>query len=258
MNPEMPPVFSSDPAAAPTAVPTGPNTTGIPGAAPTVPSRPLKVQSSESGLIKNIVIILLSLLLVGALLLAFYFFTEYRAARTDVDAQIDTAVETAKKRLSDELEAEFEQREKVPYSVFYGPADYGELSFEYPKTWSVYIASDAGSSSSAEFKAYLHPREVQPLGNTTVHALEVTIRTEDYSQTTRRFDSNLKKGVLTSSVITVNGDQNADRYDGTLPSNFVGSAVTFKIRDKVVTLQTDAELYRDDFNNIISSIKFNL
>ncbi len=84
MNPTMPPVYSSDPATAPNAVPLGPNTSGIPGATPPIPTRPIKVKSSESSLVKTIVIILLTLLLIGALLLAFYFFLEYRSATSDI------------------------------------------------------------------------------------------------------------------------------------------------------------------------------
>jgi hypothetical protein len=35
------------------------------------------------------------------------------------------------------------EREKYPYKTFSGPEDYGKLTFEYPKTWSVYIAAAA-------------------------------------------------------------------------------------------------------------------
>ncbi len=91
-----------------------------------------------------------------------------------------------------------------------------------------------------------------------MHALEVSIKTEDASTTAKRYENNIKKGVLSASAITVNS-QDATRYDGTLPSSgFTGTAVTFKIRDKIVTLQTDAAIYRDDFEKILSTVTFSL
>ncbi|MBR3319466.1 hypothetical protein IKG06_03095 [Candidatus Saccharibacteria bacterium] len=213
-------------------------------------------KSVKNSLIKTIAIILLSLLLIGALLLSVYFYNEYQSAQSDVDSKIANAIVDAKKEVTDALEEEFAEREKIPYSNFTGPEDYGRVGFKYPKTWSVYIAKDA--SKGGDFEAYLHPSEVPAVSNNTIFALRVIIRSESFETAANRYQSlvNSKEKKLESSVINVS-TTTANRYDGTLPNNLIGSIVIFKLRDKVVTLETDAEIYRDDFNKILESITFN-
>ena len=239
---QMPPVAG-------TAVVSGANVVAPP---PVAPSRS---KSGDSSLLKLVIIILFSLLLIGALLLAYYFFSEYQLMKTDVEAKIDAAVVDANKELSDSLELEFEKREKEPRELFSGPTDYGSLSFRYPKTWSVYIARDA--ANGGDFEAYLHPREVAPISDKTPNALRVTIKSEQYENALRHYTSSVERGDLTATIIQVNG-QDATRYDGKINNNFVGSVVVIKIRDKTATLQTDAEIYREDFDDIIKSTTFNL
>lgn len=215
---------------------------------------PSKPKADAGSVLKVAAIVILTLLLIGVGLLAVYFYSEYKLAKTEVDTKIDAAVLDAVKAREDELEAEFAEREKTPTKTFTGPADYGSLSLKYPKTWSVHVAKDASSSNS--FEAYLHPGEVGPINNDSPFALRVTIETGSIESATDRYNGSVSRGDLRSSAITVNGGEPATRYDGELPNEFQGSVVIFRIRDKVVTLQSDAELYRADFDNIINSITF--
>ena len=223
----------------------------------TPPSR--GYSSGSSDLLKTVSIIILGLLLVGSCVLSYYFFTEYTIIKTDVDGQIDTAVVKAEKTLTDQLEEEFSEREKYPYKTFTGPADYGSLNFEYPKTWSVFINRDA--SSGGNFEAYLHPDAVPPLSNETINALRVTISSENYDSVANRYLSAVNNGELSSSILTINDRPesgfspiSATRYDGKINNTFVGSILIFKVRDKTIILQSDAEAYRADFDKIINTI----
>lgn len=211
-------------------------------------------KSSNSGLIKTIIIIFLSLLLVAAAGLAIYFYNEYKVSSTDVNSQVAAAVTTREKEITDRLEAEFAEREKIPYNTFAGPADYGSLNFKHPKTWSVYISKDA--SKGGDFEAYLHPGQVHPISTTEPIALHVQIKSESFEAATNRYKGLVQNGKATSSVISVGGTD-ATRYDGTLTNNLVGSVVIFKIRDKTVTIETTAEIYREDFSKILDTITFN-
>ena len=211
-------------------------------------------RQGNSSLIKTVIIILLSLLLIGGLLLAYYFYNEYQLASADVDSKVNAAVVSREKEITDKLEAEFAEREKLDYKTFTGPDDYGTFSFKYPKTWSVYVARDA--NKGGDFEAYLHPAEVPPITNETVLALRVVIRSESFETAADRYKGLVSAGKLATSIISVNG-ADANRYDGTLPNNLVGSIAIVKIRDKVVTLETDAEIYRADFDKILTTITFN-
>lgn len=210
-----------------------------------------------AGLIKTIVIIILSLVALTFIGLFIWMFIQYDEARSDVDGQISLAVAAAKDEQAAKDEEEFLEREKYPYKTFSGPADYGQLSFEYPRTWSVYIASDA--ANGGDFKAYLNPVQVDPVADSTVNALRVTIRDKSFDTVVAEYQKAMdkKNSNLTVESVTVNGIT-ANRYTGTIPgTDLSGYIVIFKIRDKTAILQTDSVLFQADFDKLLETIKFN-
>jgi hypothetical protein len=178
----------------------------------------------------------------------------YFDQKNNVDATVSTAVATAKKDQADADEAKFNEREKEPNRQFVGPDDYGQVTFDYPKTWSVYVEKDASTTNI--YQAYLNPVAVPPVTTSQQYALRVTIETKDYDQVLTGYQSLVKKGDLVSSAVKIDGD-NGTRLDGTFTKDIRGSAVIFKIRDKTVTIRTDADTFRADFDALIASIVFN-
>lgn len=178
----------------------------------------------------------------------------YFDQKDNVDAKVATAVAEAKKEQADELEAKFLEREKEPNRQFIGPDDYGRLTFDYPKTWSVYVEKD--TSDSDAFVAYLNPVSVPPISRTTQLGLRVTIETKDYDTVVEGYQRLVKSGDLKSSSIKAD-DQNGTKLEGAFSKDIRGTAVLFKIRDKTVTIRTDADTFKGDFDAIVSSITFN-
>ena len=74
---------------------------------------------------------------IGLGVLTIFYFNRYTEASTNLSGQIEAAVAEAVNEKAIALENDFIEREKEPFKTFAGPADYGELSFKYPKTWSV-------------------------------------------------------------------------------------------------------------------------
>lgn len=205
-----------------------------------------------SGSMIAIIGLIVLVLLAGSA--AIWAFLNYNEQKTDVDGKIDLAVAEAKKEQGDADEAKFAEREKEPNRQFVGPDDYGRLTFDYPKTWSVYVDKD-GSDDNA-FNAYLNPVSVPPVSNKQQYALRVTIEPKDYDQVVSSYENLVKKGDLRSSATTANGN-NGTRLDGNFTKDIRGSAVIYKIRDKTVTIRTDANTFKPDFENIIKTINFN-
>lgn len=202
-----------------------------------------------------IAIIGLVILVLGAGSAAIWAYVNYNEQKTNVDGKVDLAVAEAKKAQGDVDEAKFAEREKEPNREFVGPDDYGRLSFMYPKTWSAYIANDV-TKGSGTYEAYLNPITVPPVSPTQQYALRVLIEEKDYGQVVGSYDALVKKGDLKSSATSANG-QNGTRIDGSFTKNIRGSAVIYKVRDKTITLRTDADTFKPDFENIIKTIKFN-
>lgn len=212
-------------------------------------SRHIYEQGKVSGSL--LAIIGLSVLVVGAGSLAIWAYLNYNEQKTNVDSKIDLAVAEGKKEQADEDETKFAEREKEPNRQFTGPDDYGRLTFDYPKTWSVYVAQESGS-----YEAYLNPVTVPPVSKEQQFALRVTIEQEDYDEVIASYEKAVEEGELRSSATSSQG-HNGTRLDGNFSEDIRGSAVIFRVRDKTITLRTDADTFRPDFDKLIKTVDFN-
>ncbi|MDO4741888.1 MAG: hypothetical protein Q4A79_00720 [Candidatus Saccharibacteria bacterium] len=211
----------------------------------------------DKSLIFTIATVLLGLVSVTFIGLFIWMTIQYNGAREDISGQISIAVAKAVDEKTMELEDEFAEREKEPYRDFAGPADYGQLSFRYPKTWSVYIAANA--RNGGDFKAYFNPIEVDTVSDTTINALRVTIRDKDFESVVAEYQRAMdrKDSGLSVTSVTVGGTI-ANRYTGKIPgTDLNGVIVIFKIRDKTAILQTDAMVFLNDFDLLLSTVTFN-
>ncbi len=246
-SPQPQPPFGSPSGAAP-ASPVAP----APFPTPTVSVSPPKAYGrvSKAWLVIAIVFIVLSLALAAAFVWAYLNYTDNR---DNVDSKVSAAVNEAEKKQKDYYEAEFIKREKEPNRVFAGPEDYGSLAFTYPKIWSMYVAKDAAKGGT--YEAYFSPVEV--VSTAQQFALRVFIEDKDYDKALDGYKSAVSKGTLKSTAVKING-VDGTRFDGMFTKDINGAAVVFKIRDKTVTIQTDAQTFVDpDFNALINTITFN-
>ena len=212
-------------------------------------------KSNENGSVVSIILIVVGvILLIGVSVFAGWSYMNYTDQKTDVDTKIEAAVAAAVKKQADADEEKRLASEKQPNREFVGPDDYGRVTFSYPKTWSVYISKDAASGGN--FEAYLNPISVPAVASDEIFALRVVIKQEDYDKAVSSYGSLVKSGKLNSTLVTVNGTTGT-RFDGSFNTNLRGALVLFKIRDKTVTIRTDANTFLSDFESIVSSIKFN-
>jgi hypothetical protein len=196
----------------------------------------------------------LIVLSVGLAVFGAWAFMNYSDQKDNVDTKIATAVAKAEKDQADADDLKFIQRDKEPMRQFTGPDDYGRVTFDYPKTWSVYIDKDA--LSGGDYEAYLNPIVVPPISSIQQFAIRVLIEEKDYDKVIATYDSLIKKGDLRSSSVTADGT-NGIRLDGSFSKDIRGSAVIFKIRDKTLTIRTDANTFTADFDALIATIMFN-
>lgn len=201
-----------------------------------------------------IAIIGLSILVIGAGSFGIWAYVNYNQQKTNVDGKVDLAVAEAKKAQSDADEQKFAEREKEPNRQFVGPDDYGRLTFMYPKTWSVYVGRD--TSKGGDYEAYLNPISVPPVSTKQQYSLRVLIEQNDYDKVVSSYEKDVEKGDLKSSAVSANG-HNGTRLDGNFSNDIRGSAVIYKIRDKTLTLRTDADTFKPDFEKLIKTVDFN-
>ena len=206
-------------------------------------------------LMKTVGLIVVSLLAVLFIGLFIWMWLKWNDASTNVKGKVDVAVAEAKNELQTKLESEFEEKEKYPYKVFTGPTDLGELSFEYPKTWSLYVQSSA--NRGGDYAAYLNPGQVNVVQEDTVMALRVSIKGTLFDQAISEYAEKVRSGDMALSTTVVNGN-NVNVYTGKLDNEYQGIICVFKLRDKTVVLQTDStSVFSDDFYRILKTVKFN-
>jgi len=227
-----------------------------PGYAPGQPSQPVNNyitpgKPSKKWLILTIVFIITTLAALGA---GVWAYMNYLDQKENTDAKISTAVATGVKDQADKDAAAFLEKEKQPNRQFAGPDDYGRLAFNYPKTWSVFVNKD--TSSGTTYEAYFNPATVPPIKSDTQYALRVTIVQESVEKVLADYDRLVKDGELKASAVKADGTDGT-RLEGNFTKNIRGLAVVFKIRDKTVTIRSDAETFRGDFDALVSTITFN-
>lgn len=196
---------------------------------------------------------LLAVLVIAFGSIMIWAYVNYQDQKNNVDAKVAVAVTAAKKEQSAENEKDFLEREKAPYDQYTGSADLGNVTFNYPKTWSVYQAKlDSGG-----MEVYLHPGVVPIVSSGQQFATEVKVIDQSSDQALKRYDALVKKGDLKATQVVVNGFPGT-RLDGKFSENITGALVIFKLRDKTLTLGTDADTFKTDFDNVIlKSLDFN-
>lgn len=198
-------------------------------------------------------IILLSVAVVGLGALSVWSYVNYNEQKTNVDGKIALAVAEAKKEQAEKDEAKFLEREKEPNRQFAGPEDYGRLTFDYPKTWSVYVAREVNNGGS--YLAYLNPITVPPVSERQQYAIRVMIEEKDYDAALKSYQPRVNTGKLKTSAVSANG-HDGTRLEGAFTEDIRGTAVLYKVRDKTITIRTDADTFKADFEKLISTINF--
>lgn len=186
--------------------------------------------------------------------LSAWLYAGYTEQKTNVQSKIDAAVSLAKMEQNKADDEKYAEREKQPLREFVGPEDYGRVTFNYPKTWSLYIATVV--TNGGTYQAYLNPISVPMVNPNTQYALRVSIEQRDYDKVLATYESLVKRGSLKSSSVAANGEIGT-RYDGSFSNDIRGAAVIFKIRDKTLTIRTDSNTFLPDFEELIQTIKYN-
>lgn len=210
----------------------------------------------ERGAISGLMVAVigLSVLVLGLGSFGIWAFVSYENASSNLDDKIRLAQEQAKGDQSDADQAKYAEQVKTPYNTYTAPADYCSVSFQYPKTWSVYESEQV--QNGGDFKAYFYPKVVPAISSDQQYALRLWIRQSNYDNVVSEYQGLVQKGSLKSSTTASQGQQGT-RLDGDFNQNIRGSAVIYPCRDKTIMFFTDANTFDPDFESIIKTISYN-
>lgn len=200
----------------------------------------------QNGLLNplTIPVIFLVLLFIGTTVTSIMYYSRYVEQRDQNKPIIAAAVKEATAQQKKELQAEFDEREKIPTKQYISPSEFGSVKLVIPKTWSSYVSTEASNSMQ-----YLgHPNFV-PSADVN-YALKMEIVQNSFSNEIVTYDEAVKKGDLKATAIQASGITGT-RLDGLLEENQAGSMVIFPLRDKTLKISTESKEFENDFNNIV-------
>lgn len=192
------------------------------------------------------------LLLFGALGFGYWAFSGRQDYKNNVDQKIAVAVQQANQQLTTQLNAQFAQQEKSPYSTYDGPEAFGSLKVTYPRTWSSYVAEE--DQGGTPINGYFYPGTVPDVTNqNNSFALRVQVMEQSYSQTLAQYQGQQQSGQVTvkpyalPKVPSVVGTY----LTGQIQSQKQGEMVLLPLRSQTLAIWTEATGFEGDFNNTI-------
>lgn len=201
-------------------------------------------------------LVLLVLSTIGLAILSFWLYGERDTYKNKTDEVVEKAVELAVTDAETKKDNQFLEDEKKPLQPYKGPASFGTVAFEYPKTWSAQI-SDAGGNPPVN--GFLHPDYVPALDDKTSFALRFDVLESLYSSELKKYDSDIKKGTVTVVPFTlekVPGTVGV-RVTGQISNKKTGVMIMLPLRDKTIRFWTEGTSFTKDFDeHILKTLTF--
>lgn len=190
------------------------------------------------------------LLFVVAAGFGIWAFSERNTYKFETDKIVAKEVELAEQRVATQKDKEFVEKEKIPTKSYRGPALYGSVELEYPKTWSAFITEGAGS---APIDGYLHPDFVPGTKSGTAFALRVEVVQRSYDTELKQYEGKVRSGKVAITPYRAEKVPNVlgARVEGEINTGQKDIMILFPLRDKTLKISTESESFYGDFSNII-------
>jgi hypothetical protein len=189
-------------------------------------------------------------LFVGTLVFALGKNSEVRDYRNNMDQKVAAKVAEESKLIAEQKQAEFDEKEKAPYTFWQSPTQYGSIKVGFPKTWSYYLSLDQEAGSRDPIDLYAHPDYVPEISKDERYALRLSLSSDDYNKVLDEYRRKSEKEGLQIGTVQVS-NVSGIKVRGNLEKEVSGTMVVFPIRDKVLRVWTESQDYESDFDNIV-------
>lgn len=216
---------------------------------------PSEIPKKESHIGRILLIAALTVALIGSLIFGFWAFAGRQDYKNNTDQKVAAAVKAAETATTEKNTIAFNESQKSPLKKYVGPASYGTVSVEYPKTWSGYISSN--TSGSEPLVALFHPDYVPAnSGNSNSSqpiALAVTVLNQTYDSVMTSKKSYTSSADVTAApyVLPKMPNQVGMKISGKIDNNYNGTQVILPLRDKTLVITTQTDQWLNDFNTYI-------
>lgn len=199
-------------------------------------------------------LILVSTLLLVSIGFGAWAFMGMQDYKNNSDQKSAEAVAIAEENLTIKKDAEFAESYKLPYTTYQGPAAFGTLTIQYPKTWSNYLNDSGG----IPVDGYMQPGYVSAKDEVTNYSLRYQVTEQQYDEEIRRFESRVRSGRATTKAYRSPKQESilGMYVSGELETRKQGAMVILPLRDKTIKIWTEGEEFRGDFEKILQEFTF--
>lgn len=212
------------------------------------------MRGEEQGNILLIPVVLLGVLFIAAAIFGVWAFGGRQDYKDNVAAKVADAVAKNTKSIQAKDAADYAEAAKNPLKTFVGPADYGSVTVQYPKTWSAYADT---SSSGTPLDAYFHTDYVPSAADKQTYNLRVQVVARSYSTVMNAYTSRIKEGTVKAAPYTLPKVPNVagTRLTGAVFSTNTaapqGTIILVPLRSTTLEIWTESNDFLPDFDGII-------
>jgi hypothetical protein len=214
----------------------------------------MKQTSSDKGSV-GLAQVLVGVLVLTTLAMAatsIIYIGKYNDASTNLEGHKAEAAEAAKAEQKEADEKAFAEREKQPYRKYTGPVVLGSLTVEFPKNWNVFAIEN--EQANRQLDIFVSPEVVRDEDNYQgPYSLRLSLERQLYTQVLEKYQKQIEKGELQAVPATMSGIQGT-RLSGQLDKDHRGVMVLVPVRDKTLSVWTEADAFVGDFNTIVERV----
>jgi type II secretory pathway pseudopilin PulG len=208
-------------------------------------------------------VLLAPLILVIVLFLAAAGFGVWAfASRGDYKNNSDKKAAVAAQAASEEQQsadaAKYAEEIKKPYDSYIGPAAFGNVTVNYPRTWSAYVLEQ--ERGSTPISGYFQPKVVPNITDTSRNfALRVELVQSSYQTVLDQFKPRIDKGTATIQPYTLPKVPSVvgSRIEGQITETKQGVMIIIPLRNMTLKVWTEANEFKNDLDtNVLPNLTF--
>lgn len=211
---------------------------------------PVKKQS-------KILPIMLALMLFLSLVFSGWAYMSMLDYKNNSDKKSDVAVSKALSEQKSKLDAEYAEKEKLPYETYVADSDFGSMTYVYPKNWELYVDAK-GSGTSATIEGYAFPGYVPSVSGDKLFAMRFQVSNRDYATELKSFDASIKSSSVSVAPFRLDkvDGQLGSRVEGQITAKVKGVMYLFPIRGKTIKIWTESVQFTTDLDNVIKNFTY--
>lgn len=203
-------------------------------------------------------LILLVVLFLGSAGFGIWAFTSRADYKNNSDQK---AVAAANKAIEDTKAADaakFAEEAKKPYDTYIGPAPFGNVTINFPKTWSAYITET--ERGSTPISAYFNPKFVPSITDQDkTFALRVELIQSTYESVLDQFKGKLEQGQVTITPYTLAKVPSVvgSHIEGQITVKKQGTMIVMPLRNMTLKIWTESNDFKGDLDtHILPNLSF--